>query len=313
MKICDNCKKKNKDTAKFCSDCGESFESEILVENELSASIDFKEIEENLKLLINSKIDFLVISKDDFYVQFSPPYYDNFGNQLCQNLTMEAVSEDYKNEVKGKSSLFKSIGFKKIPGGNYSKEFPLNFDSIPSLVRLTEKIFTEIFQVDLEGYELDNGGYELIKSSNKNLVQSEKSFNPENINLNQRVDALNHKPFQIPTRIYWILAFAFIIFIGGQMIKFKDDNKPPHTKAIESQFDHFNGSHIKVTQYIKSQMKNPSSFEHVESKYIDQNNYLVIIETYRGTNSFGGIVTSSIKAKVDMDGNIIDIIENISY
>lgn len=77
---------------------------------------------------------------------------------------------------------------------------------------------------------------------------------------------------------------------------------------IENQFSVWNGSHHSLTKYIKDSMNDPSSYKHVETKYIDKGDYLIVITTFRGKNAFGGVVKNSITAQVDLDGNIISII-----
>lgn len=56
-------------------------------------------------------------------------------------------------------------------------------------------------------------------------------------------------------------------------------------------------------------MNDPKSFEHVETRYTDYTTYLVVEETFRGKNAFGGVVKQTIKAKIDLDGSIFEIIE----
>jgi hypothetical protein len=55
-------------------------------------------------------------------------------------------------------------------------------------------------------------------------------------------------------------------------------------------------------------MNNPDSYKHVKTVYWDMGDYLKVETTFRGTNAFGGIVTNSIGAKVDLDGNISEIL-----
>lgn len=55
-------------------------------------------------------------------------------------------------------------------------------------------------------------------------------------------------------------------------------------------------------------MHDPSSFEHVETKFGDKGDYLLVQTTYRGKNSFGALVLNSATVKADLEGNIIEII-----
>ena len=88
------------------------------------------------------------------------------------------------------------------------------------------------------------------------------------------------------------------------------DPKTQRQKQIADQFSAWDGSHIKLTELIKQTMNDPGSFKHVETKYWDLKDHLVVLEVFRGKNSFGGIVKNFVKAEVDMDGNVIKIIQS---
>ena len=80
---------------------------------------------------------------------------------------------------------------------------------------------------------------------------------------------------------------------------------------IKAQFSFWDGSHTNLVAFVKERMHNPKSFEHVETTFADGGiDYGVIVTMrYRGTNTFGAIVTNSITARVDINGNIIEITE----
>ena len=78
-------------------------------------------------------------------------------------------------------------------------------------------------------------------------------------------------------------------------------------KRIESGFSAWNGSHIALTRIIKKSMNDPKSFDHVETTYGDMGDYLVVKTTFRGKNTFGGLVVNWITAKCDLDGNVIEV------
>jgi len=59
-----------------------------------------------------------------------------------------------------------------------------------------------------------------------------------------------------------------------------------------------------LESYIKRNMNDPGSFEHVETRYEDKGDHLIVITKFRGKNAFGGMVINSMMAKVDIDGNI---------
>jgi len=80
-------------------------------------------------------------------------------------------------------------------------------------------------------------------------------------------------------------------------------------EMIESQFSLWDGSHEQLTKAIKKSMNDPSTYEHVDTVYWDQGDHLIVQTTFRGSNAFGAIVKNSVKAKVDLIGNVIEIVE----
>lgn len=78
---------------------------------------------------------------------------------------------------------------------------------------------------------------------------------------------------------------------------------------IEEQFSAWDGSHRGLTKVIKASMNDPKSYDHVETVYWDQGDHLIVRTTFRGKNAFGGVVANWVKAKVDLDGNVLAIIE----
>lgn len=93
-----------------------------------------------------------------------------------------------------------------------------------------------------------------------------------------------------------------------------DEDAPKETKAetreemIKRQFSLWDGSHRGLTRYIKDSMNDPGSYEHVETYYGDKGDHLVVKTTFRGKNAFGGVVVNMIAARVDFDGNVIEIV-----
>lgn len=117
---------------------------------------------------------------------------------------------------------------------------------------------------------------------------------------------------------YTVSGLAIAAFI--LWLIFPPSNNPPSVKTdaeirqekIESQFSSWDGSHRKLTELIKENMHNPDSFKHVRTYRYDKSKYsnqdLIHVRTiYRGTNLFNAVVTNTIEADVDIDGNIIEI------
>lgn len=80
-------------------------------------------------------------------------------------------------------------------------------------------------------------------------------------------------------------------------------------KTIEKQFSTWDGSHLNLTKVIKDAMNDPKSYQHVETVYWDKGDYLVVQTTFRGKNAFGGVVKNTVKAKVSLSGNVLEILE----
>lgn len=81
-------------------------------------------------------------------------------------------------------------------------------------------------------------------------------------------------------------------------------------ERIKKGLSSWDGSHIQLTALIKQSMNDPKSFEFdsIEVNY-DGGDYLVITEKFRGKNAFGGVMPAWVKAKVDLDGNVLDIVD----
>lgn len=77
--------------------------------------------------------------------------------------------------------------------------------------------------------------------------------------------------------------------------------------SIRSQFSGWDGSHRQVEAAVKAQMKNPGSYEHVETRYSVGENTITVITTFRGTNSFGATVPNTAVAEVALNGTVLSL------
>lgn len=82
------------------------------------------------------------------------------------------------------------------------------------------------------------------------------------------------------------------------------------TEEIGRQFSAWDGSHYNLTRVIKESMNDPKSYEHVKTSYFDMKDYIVVVTEFRGSNAFGGIVKNTIRAKVGLDGNVLEIMDD---
>lgn len=79
---------------------------------------------------------------------------------------------------------------------------------------------------------------------------------------------------------------------------------------IERQFSPWDGSNYSLERFIKNSMNDPDSFQHVNTVYWDKGTYLIVETTYRGKNAFGGLVKNFVKAKIDLRGNVTQILDH---
>ncbi len=80
---------------------------------------------------------------------------------------------------------------------------------------------------------------------------------------------------------------------------------------VERQFSSWDGSHRAFVKIIKNNMHDPSSFDHVETKYrVEKDTGKVFVRMkYRGKNAFGGVILNQNSAYFDLEGNFIELVE----
>ena len=111
-----------------------------------------------------------------------------------------------------------------------------------------------------------------------------------------------------------VIVIFVILYMIGSFSSDSTKNTAPKTKEeirkeqIGKNFSAWDGSHRGLTELIKKSMNDSSSYEHVETVYWDKGDHLVVKTTFRGKNAFGGTVKNWAKAKVDLNGNVIEVI-----
>ena len=125
---------------------------------------------------------------------------------------------------------------------------------------------------------------------------------------------LKKQPTQYGFGTLVLLGVVVIVLIG---VFSSDDTSIPsaaktpeevRVERIEKNFSAWDGSHRGLTEIIKKSMNDPSSYEHDETVYWDKGDHLVVKTTFRGKNSFGGVVKNWMMAKVDLNGNVIEVV-----
>lgn len=80
-------------------------------------------------------------------------------------------------------------------------------------------------------------------------------------------------------------------------------------EKIQSLFSAWDGSLTTLKTLVKNNLHNPKSFEHVETRYADKGDHLIVVMQYRGENAFGAIRLASVTAKVDATtGTVLEIL-----
>ncbi len=116
----------------------------------------------------------------------------------------------------------------------------------------------------------------------------------------------------------FFIIIIVLMVIGA--ISGNDDKKTPEKPIIktaeqirqeklENSFSAWDGSHIALTKLIKQSMNDPKSYEHDKTVYWDKGDHLIVRTDFRGKNAFGGVVRNWVKAKVSIDGQVLEIIE----
>ena len=122
------------------------------------------------------------------------------------------------------------------------------------------------------------------------------------------------------SKFFVVISIMFFVCVAFAVLAEElfgpDDKKPSQApqevkkvltrvEQIDNQFSPWDGSHIKLTREIKKGMNDPDSFDHIETRFKDLGNEIVVHESFRGKNAFGGLVINKVIATVDIDGNVL--------
>lgn len=89
--------------------------------------------------------------------------------------------------------------------------------------------------------------------------------------------------------------------------KRQEELKEEREELVRDQFSPWDGSHPALTKLIKKKMRDPDSYDHIETRFRDDGNSIFVITKFRGANAFGGKVINTVTATVDFEGNVIEI------
>ena len=99
------------------------------------------------------------------------------------------------------------------------------------------------------------------------------------------------------------------IVAGYLSYQSRTSGSPTREELVKSQFSRWDGSHAALVKVVKDAMKDPSSFEHLETSFRDEGRYAYVVMKYRGVNSFGAVVPGRVAARVDMHGRVVEVVE----
>lgn len=67
---------------------------------------------------------------------------------------------------------------------------------------------------------------------------------------------------------------------------------------------------MNLKHFVKKNLNDPDSFEHVETNTYDNGNDVIVKMMYRTKNVFGTKIIKSVKARVSWDCEVMEIIES---
>lgn len=109
------------------------------------------------------------------------------------------------------------------------------------------------------------------------------------------------------------LILLCLLVIGGIAIFSGGEAKTPEEIAqekIDANFSPWDGSHRELVRQLKENLKDPDSFEHIETTYRVEGDSIWVFMNYRAKNSFGGMVVEGITAITDKNtGKVIEIMK----
>ncbi len=94
------------------------------------------------------------------------------------------------------------------------------------------------------------------------------------------------------------------VVLAGEEDRIREERR----ELVETAFSAWDGSHVGLAKFIKENMNNPKSYDHVKTTYRDDGDYITVQTVFRGTNAFNAIVSNTVTAKCSVDGQVLEII-----
>lgn len=81
-------------------------------------------------------------------------------------------------------------------------------------------------------------------------------------------------------------------------------------EEIENLLSSWNGSLPALVDLVKQSLNDPDSFKHIETGYINKGSYIEMRMIYSAKNAYNATIKGVIRAKVDFEGNVTEIISS---
>lgn len=101
---------------------------------------------------------------------------------------------------------------------------------------------------------------------------------------------------------------TLIVLVPDEQQQAENEEKAQRKRLINRQFSAWDGANPFLENYIKQNMNDPGSYEHIETTYTDKGSYILVYTTFRGKNAFGAKVINHVKAKMDLEGNVLSMV-----
>lgn len=107
-----------------------------------------------------------------------------------------------------------------------------------------------------------------------------------------------------------LVAFGLFLMLAAGSGGGSDDDRTPEQKAKAAAEDRqkgfhclssWDGSHRVVVKYVEERLRDPDSFEHIETRItpVNENGEHMLIMKYRAKNGFGGMSVGAAMATIE--------------
>ncbi len=160
--------------------------------------------------------------------------------------------------------------------------------------------------------------YQVVKQEQqRELLKQQQKKEQEKVNQQQyEINLQNEsKVKKITRKILYVIGALILVSFGFKACFWPTDGSAPSSQSTSAPernadgtregtqddakyFSSWDGSNSELVSYVKQGMKDPSSFEHVETRFSDKGDHYRILMTFRGKNSFNAVVTQQVTASL---------------